>query len=257
MRRPLIFACCFVLAGLAAQAASAAMINGQFVPDGLVGNVGAEYRLIFVTAGATRGDQITKTFYDTFVQGEADLSPLFAGKNSLYKWQAVVTVGDSLPTTGAPTYLASDVLAGSEPIYNLSSAEVDSKVRNNGDAPIDGALLSPVKYDQYAGDAGFTWVWTGVAPTPAPEDPIQWAQTWLGAGDGDSYIGKSWLNTKSWISALEFDHVDAGGEKSGAAVYGISGVLTVPVPEPSTLVLWSLFTGVAGLVFWRKRRQSN
>jgi hypothetical protein len=48
-----------------------------------------------------------------------------------------------------------------------------------------------------------------------------------------------------------------GGVTFGAAVYGISDVLTVPVPEPSTLVLWSLFTGVAGLVFWRKRRQSN
>jgi hypothetical protein len=248
MRRPLIFACCFVLAGLAAQAASAAMIDGQFVPDGLVGDVGAEYRLIFVTAGATRGDQTTKTFYDTFVQTEADMSPLFAGKNSLYNWQAVVTVGD--PWATLPTYLARDVLAGSAPIYNLGGV----KVRDNGDPPIDGALLEPVWYDQHAEDAGFTWVWTGEAPTPTG-GPIVWARTWLGAGDGNSYIGKSW-SKDGWISAFESDHV-VGGVTFGAAVYGISDVLTVPVPEPSTLVLWSLFTGVAGLVFWRKRRQSN
>ena len=132
MRRTLIVATCFVLAALAAQAASAAMINGQFVPDGLV--AGSAYRLIFVTAGATEGDETTKAFYDDFVKAEANLSPLFAGKDSLYNWQAVVTVGGATATV--PTDLASDVLAGSAPIYNLGSV----KVRDNGDAPIDGAL---------------------------------------------------------------------------------------------------------------------
>jgi hypothetical protein len=257
MRRPLIFACCFVLAGLAAQAASAAMINGQFVPDGLVGNVGAEYRLIFVTAGATRGDQITKTFYDTFVQGEADLSPLFAGKNSLYKWQAVVTVG-----TSVPLYDARTVLAGTAPVYNLQS----DVVGENGTDMLDGSLDHSVQYDQYTNDAGLTEVWTGGLAPPGPLYPS--TSYWLGTPGAEpppgetspvsrSYLGLAFASDASWLVGFPAQQFITPGVPFGAAVYGISGVLTVPVPEPSTLVLWSLFTGVAGLVFWRKRRQSN
>jgi hypothetical protein len=247
-----------VLAGLAAQAASAAMVKGQFVPDGLVGNVGAEYRLIFVTAGATRGDQITKTFYDTFVQGEADLSPLFAGKNSLYNWQAVVTVGTSVPLCDART-----VLAGTAPVYNLQSKVVGE----NGTDMLDGSLDNSVQYDQYTNDAGFTTVWTGGL---APDSPYPSPSYWLGTppagpfgGTPSSYLGMAWWTGSDavpdwkWLQGFPYKQFIATNVPFGAAVYGISDVLTVPVPEPSTLVLWSLFTGVAGLVFWRKRRQGD
>jgi len=43
-----------------------------------------------------------------------------------------------------------------------------------------------------------------------------------------------------------------------ARIYGMSDVLEVPVvPEPATLVMWSLLAGIGGVVFWRRRRQGN
>ena len=41
-----------------------------------------------------------------------------------------------------------------------------------------------------------------------------------------------------------------------ARLYGMSETLTV-VPEPTTLAMWLGFSGLAGLVFWRKRRKSS
>jgi hypothetical protein len=248
MKRTLIVAICFAVAGLAAQAADAAMIAGQFVPDALANApVGTPYRLVFVTAGATRGDQTTKTFYDNFVQTEASLSPLFAANNSLYQWQALATIGDS---SGAH-FFANNVVSGSElvPIYNLASV----KVADDGSDLWDGSLDMPVQYDQYGGDSGFTLVWTGASLNGGAASP----GLWLGSSTHSSELGKAWASDGGWIAAFAFQHSIVPNVPFGAAVYGVSKVMTVPVPEPSTIVLWSLFTGSAGLVFWRKRRQSN
>jgi hypothetical protein len=240
MRRTLMGAACFLFVGLAAQIASAAVIDGQFVPDSLVGS-GAKYRLIFVTAGSTASTNTTKAFYDNFVETEANLSPLL---NSFdYDWEAVVTVGGATPVDTAKIVL--DRYA-SALVYNTGGV----KVADDSTDLKSGALDSPVWFDQYAGYAGSKLVWTGdldVRLSPYPTDG-----SWLGTPpDGTSMVGLSYTNDGTWLKAFPMPQ-SISGTPVGLAVYGISKELTA-IPEPATAVLWSLCAGVAGLVYWRKR----
>ena len=136
--------------------------------------------------------------------------------------------------------MAGTVLAGNAPIYNLKS----EMVRANGNGAIDHPILLPVRYNQNGIDSGNLLVWTGVGPTTGYINVNAW---WLGAADTDSTVGQSWSSSKTWITSYPGQQIDT----SQSSVYGMSDVLTVPVPEPATIVLWSLFTGVAGLVFWQ------
>jgi len=251
MKRSCMATACALLVTLGAQGARADLINGQFVPHELVGTY-QTYRLIFVTAGTSLGTPTDKTSYDTFVQEEAEKSELFAGKSDLYQWQALVTVRNG----GTPVCNVRDILTGiTTPFYNLGLG--GQKVAVDGPDMYDAAdaLLAAPNYNQHAQDAGQTLVWTGgLTQPPSGTTPVP-STGWLGDGP-TAWVGNSWMTNSDWAKAAEESKINQDGSGRGLAIYAISGEL-VAVPEPSTVVLWSLFSGIAGLACWRKRRATK
>lgn len=259
MKRVVMAVVC--LFGLAvANSASAAVINGQFVPDSLVGSF-QKYRLIFVTAGGTAATDPTKAFYDNFVQAEANRpGSVFQGMNHLYKWEAVVTVGQGTVTNTAASVLTGNSLGGLG-IYNLAGASLGTgnDIVNNGD------VNAAVGYHQFMSFAGDSAVWTGSNKygQGATNNQALWLGTpYNGAIGLSSSDASGWLAVESGPGAAAFLAKTFGGyggvplSKIGLPVYGISGELTA-VPEPSTIALWSVCAGAVGLVAWRKRRKRN
>ena len=251
MRRTLIFACCFVLAGLAAQLASAAMINGQFVPDSLKDQVGAQYRLIFATSGTLRADSGDPLVYDAFLTDQV--------KNTMlgeidYGWKAVVS-------TAASTRIAKDIV--SDAAYVVDPSEymgvyntAGIRVAASGDDMLDNSLLQPVLFDQHG-----TSVYDGYAWTGSISDGTGASGSLVGDLSTFTMLGATGANDGTWLRLGSVRRPGLLGSPTPipfvARIYGMSDVMTVPaVPEPATIIMWSLFTGVAGLVFWRKRRQS-
>lgn len=266
MRRTLIVATCFLLAGLAAQAANAALIAGQYVPDSLVGQAGAQYRLVFVTSGSVRGDSTDPAYYDTFLATQVQ-NTLLGGVD--YGWKAVVsTYNDGIHVQRKAKDIVSDALYtfDDDPstsyvgVYNTAGSQVAA----TGDAMLTASLLSPVLYDQHGTSVFDGYAWTGSYwdGNPAYVRAPGGQPTAIPATLGNTYsvapptmLGATGANNGTW---LELGTVNRGGAIPFVArIYGMSDVMTVPVPEPSTIVMWSLFTGVAGLGVLRKRRQSN
>lgn len=266
MKRVLMAVVC--LFGLAmASPASAALvnINGQLVPSELVGT-NATYRLIFVTAGATAAVDTNKGFYDTFVQNEANRpGSVFQGKNSLYNWEAVITVGGPSSVTSTAANVLTGNSLGGLGVYNLGGVSLGTgtDIVNNGD------VLAPVSYHQFMSSAGDSAVWTGSTKngTGAYTGGTGSSAAWLGSPTYGA-IGLSSAADSGWIAIQQNNGVAVTLQKQfggisgfplvsiGLPVYGISGELTA-VPEPSTIALWSICAGAIGLVAWRKRRKSS
>jgi hypothetical protein len=252
MRRTLIVATCFVLAGLAAQAARAEMINGQYVPHSLVGHVGTQYRLVVVTSGSIKADANDPTVYDNFLAGQ--MVGTMLGDYD-YGWKAVVS------TEGGARF-AKDIVSDAH--YGVDSSMPYAGVYNtaginvatSGDAMLAPNLpmLSAVLYDQHGTSVYDGYAWTGSFANGEPALSIPPGT--LGNSTKNAMLGATGANDGTWLALGTIYH--GGPIPFVARIYGMSEVLEVPaVPEPSTVVLWSLFTGAAGLVFWRKRRRSN
>jgi hypothetical protein len=115
------------------------------------------------------------------------------------------------------------------------------------------ALINPVLYDQHGTSSGSGLAWTGSGTTGLGFSPFLVGDSSVAIGDANS-VSTTWLMLAP--IARNFA-VSFGTIPVPLGVYGMSGVLIVPVPEPATLVMWSLFAGVAGLVFWRKGRKTS
>ena len=250
MRRTLIFACCFVLAGLAAQLASAAMINGQFVPDSLKDQVGAQYRLIFVTSGTRQAVSADPLVYDDFLADQVENTML--GEID-YGWKAVVS-------TKGDTRIAKDIVSDAGyvvgpgeylGVYNAAGIQVAA----SGDDMLDGSLIAPVLFDQHGTSVYEGYAWTGSKSNGEAEGGLPSGE--VGGDSMDIILGATGAIDGRWLKLGSLRQPDNPLIPFVARIYGMSDVMTVPaVPEPATIVMWSLFMGVAGLVFWRKRRQS-
>jgi hypothetical protein len=59
--------------------------------------------------------------------------------------------------------------------------------------------------------------------------------------------------SEEWLEKGAYPTVFPGFGDTTARLYAMSDTLTV-VPEPSTILIWLGFSGVAGLIYWRKRR---
>ena len=177
---------------------------------------GDTYRLAFVTSGTRDATSSNITDYDTFVSAAATNAGLPG------TWQVI-------GSTNAVN--AFDHIGGnfSSPIYLL-----DGIIIATGSADLwDGTLTSPLSIDEN-GSQQINLVWTGTQQDGATlvSSPL---------GTLSPMIGLSWLADPNWIetpsSTFFEDHFH---------LYGISGVLTVPgsndssVPEPGTVSLMML-----------------
>lgn len=203
--------------------------------------IGSQYQLAFVTAGRRDGTSPNISVYNNFVTTEAALNPELPDAT----WHAVAsTVWGVRANVNAPS--------GGLPVYNTQGilvASADTGLYRY-------SLLSPIGYNQFgvAYEGSIAPVWTGST----------WQGEWAGAsaslgvsGSGASArigSGKKALN-KRWMEEA-FNDITAA-----CPLYALSEPITVlapipdPVPEPTTLVIWSLL-GTLGLIYgWRRRRR--
>lgn len=263
MRRTLIVATCLVLAGMASQATHAAIIAGQYVPDGLVGQTGTQYRLIFVTSGSIQAESDDPAVYDQFLAEQ--VAGTMLGSYD-YGWKAVIS------TQGAHRTAKNIV---SDAAYNVDANKyagvfntMGIKVAETGDSMLAGSLsspvlLSPVLYDQNCTSVYDGYAWTGSYSNGEAYLTVPPGQ--VGDDYGSTVVGNPGANNGSWLQLGNVSRTVNLDVPYGnfsipfvARIYGMSNVLEVPVvPEPATFVMWSLLAGIGSVVFWRRRRQGN
>jgi hypothetical protein len=235
-RRPstasLVLVCAAFL--VAPSTASAAPIT---VPPSLL--PGSQYRLAFETSTTTHATSTNIADYNTFVDRVANVlgSPI-AGLSS---WTAI---GSTATVNAMDNTSTNPVASTGLPIYNLAGNEVAA----NNTQLWQGTLLAPIEYTEN-GIQISTSIWTGNSTTiPGTSAGINA----LGQVQGQStvYFGLSSATSSFWQNSTS-----STGPLSSKPMYALSGVLTVPAPEPSSMVLAGL--AAAGLAVPMLRRRRN
>lgn len=216
--------------GLAVRAPAAILVPAGLTP-------GDQYHLVFVSSVPSDANFGGLAGADAFVQGLADAAGI--GVTEGVTWQAILS--DS--TTSAISRFNP-----SAPIYNMNG----DRVAVNGPALWGTTALNlenPIAFDENgAGSATILIeVWTGTTPGGS----FDMADSdWLASSPGTFATAGSSI-------AVNTDWINGGGnpaENVPLSVFAASDLLTVPVPEPTTLVLALL--GTLSLVgyAWRRRR---
>ncbi|MCH7751303.1 MAG: PEP-CTERM sorting domain-containing protein [Planctomycetes bacterium] len=199
------------------------------VPSGL--NPGDTYHLAFVSSTARDSISANIADYDAHVQAAANAA---AGGLEAITWRAIgstatVNAIDHIGILG-PVYRLDDVLLAT------SEADLwDGSIAAQLNITEAGTLATP--------SFGFgAAVWTGTIPNGLGAGGFQ-----LGVGSG-SRAGNFGQTNSLWVSHLSFSRQGLN------PVYAVSTVLTVPIPEPSTLTL--LWLGLLGLLAHGHRRRA-
>ena len=207
--RSVLFACVVALAGPATD-----LLAGFVPPIGLA--PGSQYQLMFVTADSIVGSYGTEAPYNAFVNAEAAANPSLPSTT----WHAAASTFDGTSANvNAPS--------GGLPVYNTQGVQV------SGDGGLYvSRLVDNEMVDQFGNSTPNTdLVWTG------------------GDHFGGGLFGNSLGNTLG--NAVIYDSpsivfFDQEGVYFGLPtgdslpVWALSGTLTVPTPEPSSIVLLSL-----------------
>ena len=217
-----------LLAMAGAFALSGAQLSAAVIsPAGLA--PGSEYQLIFVTSGAVVGSHGNEAFYNTFVNAQAAQNPSLPSTT----WNAITSTADgTVATTNAPWL--------GLPVYNTHGDQVNLPLQS---LYATGSISNPPAYDQFGTYAPDLYVWTGT-------DMIHqgnYIAYSLGGSSGTPVRGISYAtNDNYWITA------DILSASTAAPVYALSGIITVPVPEPSTSVLLGIGLAVMAVQGLRK-----
>ena len=178
-------------------------------PQGL--SPGDHFRFVFVTDGIHDATSTNIADYDGFVNAEAGGATY---DDAAVDWLAVVSTDsvDAIDHVGQAT----------APVYLSDGTPVTSTTTAAG--LWSGALAHSIDLD-LAGNpvSAVFFVWTGTNPTG----------TGFGGplGAATPQVGSTTDSDGAWISSGR----SASGDLRN--LYGISPVLTVPVPEPSSLIL--------------------
>lgn len=182
---------------------------------------GSQYQLIFVTADSRDATSSDIADYNAFVTNEAALNPLLPSTT----WHVVGSTATVNANVNAPS-------AGL-PIYNTQGIEVASSATGL----YTPNLLSPIRFDQYGFTSLGSSLWTGNDYTgTASSGPL---------GSSLPFYGAQHETNSEW--AYHFDHPS----DLLLPFYALSDPLTVPVPEPSSAVIFVL--GIVGLIEVRRR----
>ena len=202
-----------------AGAAQAALV---VVPPGLA--PGAQYRLVFVTAGTRDATSTNIDDYNTFVTNQVTGSALanaLSGAGLTTTWKAI----GSTSATSAKVNTGTDGSQPDVPIYLIDG----NKVANNNADLWDGSIQTFINRTQID-TSGTDSVWTGTNVGGSAQSPL-----------GNSgfppmvTIGSPVQTDASWINMIGLS------SSNSYTLYGMSSVLTVPtpavsVPEPSSLL---------------------
>jgi hypothetical protein len=214
MKRAILFLTVLAL-GLTSSFAQAAITT---VPTGL--NPGDQYYLAFVTSGGTTASSSAISFYDAFVNAQADSSPSQAVRD--ITWLAL----GSTQAVDAITHLN----IAAHPIYLLDGTTM---IATGGADLWDGSILHGLTIDQNGALFPSVAVWTGTDQFGVRLDPL---------GSQLVTSGSATAIDASWVA---YGGTDANDFPDGN-LYGFSELLTVPtatVPEPVSLAVWSVLAG--------------
>jgi hypothetical protein len=223
--------------------------------------IGEDIRVVFATSSKIVGTITSQGVYDMLATNSANKGTLTKELTVTGGWKALVTADDAV---------------GSEPVNDWLDDYGDIKVFNtNGDyvgtaLTLLSGLTNPIKYNEsgvdLTGGSASTMVWTGTddAGTAAfgpwttgasSEGPLHLGNDTEQAGLGPfGMAGDMSSTSSSWIEDEPFPLSAANGQFAfPLSIYSMSGSIEA-VPEPSTILLWLGFSGIAGLVYWRKRR---
>jgi hypothetical protein len=200
------------------------------VPTGLL--PGAQYRLAFVTAGSRDAYPTSIAVYDAFVQAQASLEPAL---NSL-SWQVI---GSTASVSARDHTLTDPTNYPGVPIYLLN----DTKLVDDYADLWDGSTDIAFGIDQFGNARSSTFVWTGTQASGVVLSSYP-----LGAGFPFMVgMGNTWAaGLSTWVAN---GSTDRGASQ---ALFAISNVQTVPVPEAGTPALITL--GFAALLLVRRVR---
>ena len=244
-----------LLVGLMVQSASAELVmyGGQLTPSQLAdaSHIGETYRLLVLSSGQYEvpndGSATAASFYDNLFNAE------LTGPAAAISWTTVVS-------TNSGDRTAISVLGTGSAVYNGNG----DRVMQAGSSLFGGGVTldNAVNYDWAGSFAGNTAVWTG-ADVSGGGFQFSGKDFRLGTPDGGAgstygggyAAGVSQETDSDWIHAGELAATGGGLFPNSARFYAVSETLEV-VPEPGTILLWLGFSGLAGLVFWRRRRSS-
>jgi hypothetical protein len=226
MRRPTAV---FLLAAFASFASPAVHLMAEVIPPNL--SPGSQYQLLFITAGTHDATSSDLAIYDDFVAAQADLNSSLSSRT----WHTVLVASaggtnrfnDNAPATGVPVYNTDGLLlvAGGQPgdLYNASTFLNDPSFDQFGNRSLVGHELTHVVQQQGGKPQAFS------VPTPTgPPYSTPWGPG-VASDPSDSY-----------------------------RLFALSDPITVPTPEPATLVLLvSAFLVLSGIRILRRRRQSS
>ena len=220
------------------------------VPAGL--SPGDTYHLVFVTSTTRDATSTNIDDYNDFVQAAANAAGL--GDTVGITWKAIGSTA---------TVDARDNALVSAPVYRLDGELVATGYDDMWDYVVgpgwDGSILSPISLTEQ-GTYLWTLVWTGSYPTGRKtmglasiytlgmDKPLFGIAdpTYTGADPTERYFKWDWITRSFTISAA-----------ASHSFYALSEPLSVPIPEPSTIVLMTCGLLVLLGICVKRRRKAK
>lgn len=230
-KNTIVFAAMLVVCAAAKPLLAGALM--PVVPPGL--SPGDKYHLVFVTDGTINAMSSDINVYNTFVQDEAELNPSLTGTDVGVQWKALAST---------PSIDARDnaVVGANTPVFLLDG----TKLADGFNDFWDQFLLAPVDVDQYNQQVPTTLVWTGSMATGFGSVMFE-----LGGSGQSTIVGSTEYSNTFWFFNGSSD------PENLAPLYALSQEITVPVPEPTTIVTFSVGFGCFVIGYARKRRKSK
>ncbi|MDG2380969.1 MAG: hypothetical protein P8N76_04795 [Pirellulaceae bacterium] len=203
---------------------------------------GSSYRLAFVTSQARDAASSEIEVYNSFVDSLGD--NIVESDWKVIGSTASVDARDNTSTN--PGLNGTGV-----PIFNLAGQRIADGNADLWDGSIQNSLLATVRGVEFF-----------------PPTPSAWTGTTAAGISADNHLGKSpdamlglmtstdasWISDVSWNSTVS----------DAYALYGLSDILTIsspepdPIPEPASVITWTLL-GIVGCVgtWWNRRRKAS
>ena len=220
-----------IVAAIQSRSLSAAVVT---IPAGL--QPGAEYRLVFVTDPLSEPNATSSNIanYNALVTSTANKSSSLVALATTWSAIASTATIDARDNTATNPLISTGL-----PIFALNGSEVAA---NNSDL-WDGNLINPIETSEL-GLTTVSFIWSGTSATGTASSPL---------GSLNPTFGTDNMTSSNWVAISPADLPNS----DRLSLYAISGILTVPVPEPNSIVLACFAVVGYGMGAIRRRQSLN